>query len=206
MLFSRVGAADDLGSGRSTFMVEMVETAAILNQASENSFVIMDEVGRGTSTYDGLSIAWSILEHLHNFNNCRTLFATHYHELTKLSDSLTALSCHTMQVKEWKNKVIFLYNVVGGTANQSYGLHVANLAGLPERVLIRAKAILHDFEKEDLDIKKSNYSNTNLSTGFLDLVNEISSLDPNSLSPKQALELMYDFVNRVEKINRKKED
>ena len=211
MLFSRVGAADDLGSGRSTFMVEMVETAAILNQASENSFVIMDEVGRGTSTYDGLSIAWSILEHLHNVNNCRTLFATHYHELTKLSDSLLALSCHTMKVKEWKNKVIFLYNVVEGNANQSYGIHVADLAGIPEKVLIRAKTILQNFEKEykeDLDVKKTNNSDSNIevSTRFLDLINEISVLDPNSLSPKQALELMYDFVNRVEKINRKKED
>ena len=209
-LFSRVGAADDLGSGRSTFMVEMIETAAILNQATKNSLVIMDEVGRGTSTYDGLSIAWSILEHLHNVNNCRTLFATHYHELTKLENSLTALSCHTMKVKEWKRKVIFLYTVVKGSANESYGIHVADLAGIPDEVLIRAKNILQNFEdknKEKLSFKENNSDkyDKNNQYKFLDLVKEIASLDPNSLSPKQALELLYDYVSRATTIKKRKQ-
>ncbi|HEU0218649.1 MAG TPA: DNA mismatch repair protein MutS, partial [Stellaceae bacterium] len=126
-LFSRVGAADDLARGRSTFMVEMVETAAILNQAGPKSFVILDEIGRGTATFDGLSIAWAALEHLHEVNRCRTLFATHYHELT-------ALACHTMRVKEWKGEVVFLHEVGAGTADRSYGIHVAKLAGLPKSV------------------------------------------------------------------------
>jgi len=124
-LFSRVGAADDLARGRSTFMVEMVETAAILNQAGPRAFVILDEIGRGTATFDGLSIAWACLEHLHEVNRCRTLFATHYHELTALAAKLPALACHTMRVKEWKGDVVFLHEVGPGTADRSYGIHVA---------------------------------------------------------------------------------
>ncbi len=130
-LFSRVGAADDLARGRSTFMVEMVETAAILNQAGPRSFVILDEIGRGTATFDGLSIAWAALEHLHEVNRCRALFATHYHELTALAAKLPALACHTMRVKEWQGDVVFLHEVAPGTADRSYGIHVAKLAGLP---------------------------------------------------------------------------
>ncbi len=146
-LFSRVGAADDLARGRSTFMVEMVETAAILNQAGARSFVILDEIGRGTATFDGLSIAWAALEHLHEVNRCRALFATHYHELTALSAKLPALACRTMRVKEWKGDVVFLHEVGPGTADRSYGIHVAKLAGLPKTVTARAEEVLEILEK-----------------------------------------------------------
>jgi DNA mismatch repair protein MutS len=146
-LFSRVGAADDLARGRSTFMVEMVETAAILNQAGPNAFVILDEIGRGTATYDGLSIAWAALEHLHAVNRCRALFATHYHELTALAAKLPALACHTMRVKEWKGDVVFLHEVGPGAADRSYGIHVARLAGLPTTVTARAEEVLEILEK-----------------------------------------------------------
>jgi DNA mismatch repair protein MutS len=146
-LFSRVGAADDLARGRSTFMVEMVETAVILNQASERALVILDEIGRGTATFDGLSIAWACLEHLHEVNRCRTLFATHYHELTALAAKLPSLGCHTMRVKEWKGDVVFLHEVGPGTADRSYGIHVAKLAGLPKAVTARAEEVLSVLEK-----------------------------------------------------------
>ena len=148
-LFSRVGAADDLARGRSTFMVEMVETAAILNQAGPRSFVILDEIGRGTATFDGLSIAWACLEHLHEVNGCRALFATHYHELTTLAEKLPRLVCHTMRVKEWKGDVVFLHEVAPGTADRSYGIHVAKLAGLPEGVTARATEVLDILEHGD---------------------------------------------------------
>src|SRR5207244_3951623 len=137
-LFSRVGAADDLARGRSTFMVEMVETAAILNQAGPSAFVILDEIGRGTATFDGLSIAWATLEHLHEANRCRALFATHYHELTALAAKLPALSPRTMRVKEWQCEVVFLHEVAPGAADRSYGIQVARLAGLPPAVIARA--------------------------------------------------------------------
>src|SRR5210317_1091782 len=133
-IFSRVGAADDLARGRSTFMVEMVETAAILNQADDRALVILDEIGRGTATYDGLSIAWATLEHLHDVNTCRTLFATHYHELTGLSSKLSGLTNATVSVREWDGEIIFLHEVIAGAADCSYGVQVARLAGLPAAV------------------------------------------------------------------------
>src|SRR4051794_35887082 len=148
-LFSRVGAADDLARGRSTFMVEMVETAAILNQASERSLVILDEIGRGTATFDGLSIAWAAIEHLHEKNRCRTLFATHFHELTALAARLDRLTNVTVRVKEWQGEVVFLHEVVAGAADRSYGIQVAKLAGLPAAVIERAKIILAELEAED---------------------------------------------------------
>src|SRR5713226_6748244 len=146
-LFSRVGAADDLARGRSTFMVEMVETAVILNQASERSLVILDEIGRGTATFDGLSIAWACVEHLHDANRCRALFATHYHELTALDAKLPDLACHTMRVKEWQGEVVFLHEIAPGSADRSYGIHVAKLAGLPPAVITRATTVLETLEK-----------------------------------------------------------
>ncbi|MGI4851658.1 MAG: DNA mismatch repair protein MutS [Janthinobacterium lividum] len=146
-LFSRVGASDDLARGRSTFMVEMVETAAILNQATSKSFVILDEVGRGTSTYDGLSLAWAILEHLHDQIQCRTLFATHYHELIDLERKMMNLVCYTMKVREWKGDVVFLHQVIAGAADRSYGIHVAQLAGIPPVVIRRAENLLKLFEQ-----------------------------------------------------------
>ncbi|MEL6317824.1 MAG: DNA mismatch repair protein MutS, partial [Pseudomonadota bacterium] len=145
-LFSRVGAADDLARGRSTFMVEMVETAAILNQAGPRALVILDEIGRGTATYDGLSIAWATLEHLHEVNRCRALFATHYHELTALGAALPGLKCVTVAVKEWQGEVRFLREIVAGAADRSYGLQVARLAGMPPAVVARAGEILTTLE------------------------------------------------------------
>nr|WP_049766723.1 DNA mismatch repair protein MutS [Rhodospirillum centenum] len=146
-LFSRVGAADDLARGRSTFMVEMVETAAILNQATPRSLVILDEIGRGTATFDGLSIAWACVEHLHEVRRSRGIFATHYHELTLLASKLPALSCHTMRIKEWQGDVVFLHEVAPGAADRSYGIHVARLAGLPDAVVARAGQVLELLEK-----------------------------------------------------------
>jgi len=148
-LFSRVGAADDLARGQSTFMVEMVETATILNQAGPKSLVILDEIGRGTATYDGLSIAWAVIEHLHQENRSRALFATHYHELTSLASRLDELRCHTMRVKEWQDEVIFLHEVAEGTADRSYGIHVGKLAGLPGAVIDRAGQVLSKLEEGD---------------------------------------------------------
>ena len=148
-LFSRVGAADDIARGRSTFMVEMVETAAILNQAGERSLVILDEIGRGTATFDGLSIAWATIEHLHETNRCRALFATHFHELTALAAKLPRLFNATVRVKEWQGDVVFLHEVVPGAADRSYGIQVAKLAGLPAAVIERAKLVLAKLEAED---------------------------------------------------------
>jgi DNA mismatch repair protein MutS len=153
-LFSRVGAADDLARGRSTFMVEMVETAAILNQATARSLVILDEIGRGTATYDGLSIAWSVVEHLHDKVRCRTLFATHYHELTQLAASRPALNNYNIAVREWNEQIIFLRQIVPGAADKSYGIQVARLAGVPRPVIDRAKAILRVLEEAELNLQQ----------------------------------------------------
>ena len=146
-LFSRVGAADDLARGRSTFMVEMVETATILNQATERSLVILDEIGRGTATFDGLSIAWATVEHLHETNRSRALFATHYHELVALTAQLDACKPYTMRVKEWQGDVVFLHEVAAGAADRSYGIHVARLAGLPSPAIVRAEQVLETLEQ-----------------------------------------------------------
>ncbi len=202
-LFSRVGAADDLARGRSTFMVEMVETAAILNQAGPRSFVILDEIGRGTATYDGLSIAWAALEHLHEVNRCRALFATHYHELTALAAKLPALACHTMRVKEWQGDVVFLHEVAPGTADRSYGIHVAKLAGLPEAVTARAAEVLEILEKgeeggalarlaDDLPLfraaRRAAPEPAPRASPAEELLRESR---PDELTPREALELLY---------------
>ncbi len=194
-VFSRVGASDDLAHGRSTFMVEMVETAAILNRATQKSLVILDEIGRGTATYDGLSIAWACVEYLHNHNQCRALFATHYHELTQLTQSLPRLSCHSMQVKEWKGDIIFLHSVQKGAADRSYGIHVAKLAGLPQDVIKRAGQILKTLEKSD---QKSHIENLPLFSSHIPddpqiskVEESLSEINPDSLSPKDALDLIY---------------
>ena len=141
-VFSRVGAADDLARGRSTFMVEMTETAAILHQAGPRSLVIVDEIGRGTSTLDGLAIAWAVLEALHGLVRCRTIFATHFHELAGLAEQLPRLRPHTMRVKEWRGGVVFLHEVAEGAAGRSWGVHVAQLAGVPPATVKRAAALL----------------------------------------------------------------
>jgi len=199
-LFSRVGAADDLARGRSTFMVEMVETAAILNQAGGRALVILDEIGRGTATFDGLSIAWATVEHLHEVNRCRALFATHYHELTALAERLPQLSCHALKVKEWKGEVVFLHEVGPGSADRSYGIHVAKLAGLPEAVVARAEEILHRLEKSDradgaraLAGDLSLFSAERPGPAVVDSEAEriLRDVNPDALSPKEALELIY---------------
>ena len=148
-LFSRVGASDDLARGRSTFMVEMVETAGILNQATDRSLVILDEIGRGTATFDGLSIAWATVEYLHDVSKCRALFATHYHEMTALAGRLASVANVTMDVKEWHDEIVFLHKVKAGAADRSYGIQVAKLAGLPGAVVERAREVLQLLEKND---------------------------------------------------------
>jgi len=203
-LFSRVGAADDLAQGRSTFMVEMVETAAILNQASERSLVILDEVGRGTATFDGLSIAWAVVEHLHDANRCRTLFATHFHELTALTGKLTALANVTVRVKEWQGEVVFLHEVTAGSADRSYGIQVAKLAGLPANVTERAEQVLLRLEQDrrtngptatldDLPLFSSMAQNP--ADEGRDKVSEIehilADIHADDLSPRKALEIIY---------------
>ena len=200
-VFSRVGAADDLARGRSTFMVEMVETAAILNQASDRSIVILDEIGRGTSTFDGLSIAWAAVEHLHQKNRCRALFATHFHELTALSETLPRLVNVSMRVREWKGDVVFLHEVAKGSADRSYGVAVARLAGLPASVISRAEEVLGLLESEraksgvlpDLPLFAARM-NSSLPVEEKKgdaLKDAIGVLDPDQLSPREALEALY---------------
>jgi DNA mismatch repair protein MutS len=152
-VFTRVGANDDLSRGQSTFMVEMNETANILNHATEKSLVILDEIGRGTSTFDGLSIAWAVAEHLHSVTRAKTLFATHYHELTELALALPGVRNFNVAVREWGEQVVFLRKIVPGGADKSYGIQVARLAGLPATVLSRAKEILRHLEEAELDEK-----------------------------------------------------
>ncbi|GAB4362406.1 MAG: DNA mismatch repair protein MutS [Kiloniellaceae bacterium] len=202
-LFSRVGAADDLARGRSTFMVEMVETAAILNQAGPRALVILDEIGRGTATFDGLSIAWACLEHLHEVNRCRALFATHYHELTSLAAKLDSLACHTMRVKEWQGDVVFLHEVTAGAADRSYGIHVAKLAGLPKAAIARAEAVLASLEQgeqagaltrlaDDLPLFAATLAKAAAPQAQESAVEAaLNEVNPDTLSPREALDLLY---------------
>jgi DNA mismatch repair protein MutS len=202
-LFSRVGASDNLARGRSTFMVEMVETAAILAQATERSFVILDEVGRGTSTYDGLAIAWAVVEAVHDMNRCRCLFATHYHELTRLAERLDALSLHHVRAREWKGDLVLLHELADGPADRSYGLAVAKLAGLPPAVTSRAAAVLKKLEA-------GRAATGGLAAGLDDLPlfaaaaaveqpkldplrDAVSAIDADALSPRDALDLIYEL-------------
>nr|WP_294848712.1 DNA mismatch repair protein MutS [uncultured Sphingomonas sp.] len=199
-LFSRVGAADNLARGRSTFMVEMVETAAILAQATPQSLVILDEIGRGTSTYDGLAIAWAVVEAMHDTVRSRTLFATHYHELTRLADRLEALSLHHVRAREWKGELVLLHEVADGPADRSYGIAVAKLAGLPPLVLARAKSVLAKLEAgrdatggiaaglDDLPL----FAAQSMETPDIDPVAEaLAIIDPDALSPREALDALY---------------
>jgi len=202
-LFSRVGASDNLARGRSTFMVEMVETAAILAQAGERSFVILDEVGRGTSTYDGLALAWAVAEAIHENNRCRCLFATHYHELARLADTCPALSLHHVRAKEWKGDLVLLHELAEGAADRSYGLAVARLAGVPKEVVSRAKSVLDKLEK-------GRAETGGLAAGlgelplfaaaaeaqeehFDALRERLHGLDVDALSPREALDLLYEL-------------
>ena len=216
-LFSRIGASDDIARGRSTFMVEMIETATILNQATERSFVILDEVGRGTSTYDGLSIAWAVIENLYKINKCRVLFATHYRELTALQETLQNIRCKTLKVQEWEGEVIFYHKIIDGIADKSYGIHVASIAGVPKGVIKRARELLKKFENQESE------KNNNLKTPLIDSLfdnefidenektiekteedkesNEIrkrlSEIDINSITPIQAMNILGDLKSMV---------
>jgi DNA mismatch repair protein MutS len=216
-LFSRVGAADDLARGRSTFMVEMVETAAILNQAGPSALVILDEIGRGTATHDGLAIAWATLEHLHDVNRCRALFATHYHELTALADRLDALAVNTMAVREWKGEVVFLHEVRPGAADRSYGVQVARLAGLPEAVVTRARAVLEALEAgersrggspraliDDLPLFAAAAASPPPPTPAAPapLLERLARLDPDAMTPREALEALYALKAALDDANR----
>ncbi len=209
-LFSRVGASDDLARGRSTFMVEMVETAAILNQATDKSLVILDEIGRGTATFDGLSIAWAAVEYLHNISKTRALFATHYHELTTLSEKLTGVTNATIEVKEWNDEIVFLHRVIMGAADRSYGIQVAKLAGLPKAVIKRANEVLNVLENknqksgginqlEDLPLFSMELPENEEDTKEAakpnpigdKLQDELLSLNPDEFTPKNALDMLY---------------
>ncbi|WP_292450939.1 DNA mismatch repair protein MutS [Mesorhizobium sp.] len=202
-LFSRVGASDDLARGRSTFMVELVETAAILNQAGERALVILDEIGRGTATFDGLSIAWAAVEYLHEKNRCRAIFATHFHEMTALAGKLSRLSNVTMRVKEWEGDVVFLHEVGKGAADRSYGVQVARLAGLPEAVVARAKQVLHQLEEgevsgktnrlvDDLPLFSVAVKREAPKPAKNDVLGEaLGVINPDEMTPREALEALY---------------
>ncbi len=209
-LFSRVGASDDLARGRSTFMVEMVETAAILNQADDRALVILDEIGRGTATYDGLSIAWATLEHLHDVNRCRALFATHYHEMTQLAAKLDGVENATIAVKEWEGDVVFLHEVRKGAADRSYGVQVAKLAGLPDSVIARANVVLTALEKgeregtgqkaviDDLPLFAATPPPAQTKpTGPSEIEQTLAEIQPDSLRPIEALNLLYELREKL---------
>ncbi|WPY00145.1 DNA mismatch repair protein MutS [Candidatus Trichorickettsia mobilis] len=205
-IFSRIGSGDDLFKGQSTFMVEMLETSAILAQATSKSLIILDEVGRGTSTYDGVAIAWAVLEYVHDTLRCRCLFASHYHELIKLDKLLPALTNYTMDIEELGNEILFLHRIIPGHADKSYGVHVAQLAGLPSAVILRANEILQKFEnisdkqeKKILNTESNNLSLFNFNNSaqeikiakYSKIVQELGSINPDNLSPKEALEVLY---------------
>ena len=209
-LYSRVGAADDLARGRSTFMVEMIETAAILNQSTSRSLVILDEIGRGTATYDGLSIAWATLEHLHDVNICRGLFATHYHELTALTSRLNHLHCATMKVKEWKGDIIFLHEIAAGSAERSYGIQAAKLAGMPPPVIQRATEVLKKLELtrnqnqkanmlEELPLFSANIKLPVTPRETDELRQRLLSISPDEVSPREAHALIYELKQLLDK-------
>ncbi|MBY5933390.1 DNA mismatch repair protein MutS [Tateyamaria omphalii] len=203
-IFSRVGASDDLARGRSTFMVEMVETAAILNQADDRALVILDEIGRGTATYDGLSIAWATLEHLHDVNKSRALFATHYHEMTALAGKLDGVENATVSVKEWDGEVIFLHEVKRGAADRSYGVQVAQLAGLPPAVIARARVVLDALESgereggatqktliDDLPLFSATPPPQPVKIEKSPVLEMVDAIHPDELTPREALDLIY---------------
>ena len=215
-IFARVGASDELARGQSTFMVEMVETARILNTATDRSLVILDEIGRGTSTYDGVSLAWSIVEYLHDHIGCRTLFATHYHELTDLATLLTGVANLNVAVREWEDQVVFLHQIIDGAADKSYGIHVARLAGVPRAVNDRAREIMAKLEDEHLDgagrpkiARKERNRAKELQLTLFEaaehpLVEEIRSMDPNQLTPLEALQRITKWQEQLATAGQKK--
>ena len=205
-LFSRIGASDDIARGRSTFMVEMIETATILNKATEKSFVILDEVGRGTSTYDGLSIAWAVIENLSKINRCRVLFATHYRELAALQNGLKSIKCKTLKVQEWNGDVVFYHKIIDGIADKSYGIHVACIAGVPKNVVKRATQLLQNFEKKEVGEGSESFNPIlsdimpvdQLSLSYTQddeskLRDRIRHVDLNRTTPRDALNMLYEL-------------
>jgi DNA mismatch repair protein MutS len=219
-IFARVGASDELSRGQSTFMVEMTETARILNTATRRSLVILDEIGRGTSTYDGLSLAWSIVEHIHEHIGCRTLFATHYHELTDLETQLPGVRNFNVAVKEWDDQVVFLHQIVPGAADKSYGIHVAQLAGVPRSVNQRAREVLAWLEAHHEGDAAARSSGTLSTTSKLSrngspaplngqwqmtlfgiedhpLLGEIRGANLDDMRPVEALELLHSWQQRL---------
>jgi DNA mismatch repair protein MutS len=209
-IFARVGASDELARGQSTFMVEMTETARILNNATTKSLVVLDEIGRGTSTYDGLSLAWAIVEYMHDHVNCRTLFATHYHELTDLATTLSGVTNLNVSVKEWEDQVVFLHKILPGAADKSYGIHVARLAGVPRDVNERAKQILAQLEAEHLDDRgrpKIGVGRSTPQRGDIQLtlfapfehplLDTIRGVDLNRVTPLEALQLVQQWQDEL---------
>ena len=200
-LFCRVGAADDLARGQSTFMVEMVETASILHQATQCSLVVLDEIGRGTATYDGVSIAWAVAEHLHNVTQCRALFATHYHELTALSDTLPHLKNYHASAREYQGQLIFMHTICEGAADQSYGIHVAALAGMPKPVLKRARELLTTLESGHSLTEKTqapelplfSHAAASNKTEKSELAERLEMIDVDKLTPIEALNILAEL-------------
>jgi DNA mismatch repair protein MutS len=206
-IFARVGASDELSRGQSTFMVEMTETARILNTATPRSLVILDEIGRGTSTFDGVSLAWAIVEFMHDQMGCRTLFATHYHELTELEESLSGVCNYNVAVKEWEDQIVFLHKIIPGSADKSYGIHVARLAGVPNWVNRRAELILKKLESnsdvehnrnvlQTASAPKSQGAAIQLTlfeSAPHPLIEKIKTLDANRLTPIDALQMLHSW-------------
>ncbi len=203
-IFTRIGAQDDIASGQSTFMVEMLETANILNHATNRSLVVLDEIGRGTSTYDGLAIAQSIVEFIHNTPDlrCKTLFATHYHELTRLESILPYVHCSRMDVLEDGERIVFLHRVVEGGADRSYGIHVADLAGIPKAVVNRAKSLLTDLESGSVE-RRSPYAAPVAQLRFIEepdpALEQLKSLDIDGLTPIEAITRLYELKGLIRK-------
>jgi DNA mismatch repair protein MutS len=206
-IFTRVGASDELARGQSTFMVEMTETANIINNATERSLVILDEVGRGTSTYDGLSLAWAITEHLANEVRCRTLFATHYHELTELGQLLANVKNLNVAVREWGGEVVFLHKIIPGGTDKSYGLHVAKLAGLPKPILARSKEILADLESTFAREAAGEHLSRNKTADdeqmlFVQknksVLDRLKDVNVNTLTPIEAINLLAEIKEEME--------
>ena len=204
-IFTRVGASDDLAFGQSTFMVEMTEMANILNNATDNSLVILDEIGRGTSTFDGLSIAWAVVEHLSRTMKTKTLFATHYHELTELEGMLDGVKNYKINVKEINNNIVFLRKIVRGGASRSFGIEVAALAGLPQNIINRAKEISHNIEQYDfnLNLAKSNKVNSKQENNTLnenkniEIIKFIKNLQIERLSPLEAFDILSEIIKKI---------
>ncbi|MBQ3494307.1 MAG: DNA mismatch repair protein MutS, partial [Clostridia bacterium] len=204
-VFTRVGASDDLSFGQSTFMVEMIEVAEILKNATNSSLIVLDEIGRGTSTYDGLSIAWAVVEYLSKNLKAKTLFATHYHELTELENFLDGVKNYKISVKELNNTIVFLRKIVRGGASRSFGIEVAKLAGVPEDVISRAKEISKNLEEANINknIIIENTDDVDLSTkkdvSYTEIIGILKDIDINKMSPISAFETLYDLVQKANK-------